>query len=670
MRLNQKTYGKMTRPVFRMAACLLTLGITISSGPPQQAFRLFSVSDAVRVFEDGYNLPPRGDTIKVFGIRGETVSGQFVLYAERKLDRVTVEVTLNESPTAGNSIRAEDIEWNFVGSVPLSENTPNQPPGALSRTAPALYPDYLMAEKQLSVESGSYQSVWLTVSIPPGAVSGSYAGLVRVRCSEGEQSIPLQLRVYPLSLPSERHLDVVEWYSTEGFERFHGIREIYSDEWFAMLGKYADNMAAHRQNVFRVPMNSIGIRRTGDGTYGFDFSVFDEIASVFWNTGKMDYLETGFLTRFGEGDWFSTEILLKDIPVTDARTGKEILLPGEEVVPHLLPAFEAHLRQKGWLNRTLFHVKDEPSLHNALAWRAMSSYIHRCAPDLRRMDAIETTFLLDDIEVAVPKLDALGSWYETYRDWEQEGHELWFYTVGIYQGSYFPNKTIDMPLIETRILHWLNYRFDVSGYLHWGWNQWNEDPYRDAGMHIGDAWHVYPVRDGVLNSIRWEEMRNGIQDYEYFWLLEQKISSLKDSLGSRFSWIEPSSRGKEIAGRVVMSLADHTEDPEVMYGAKTELVRELLDFDVSPKIYVQTDPVENTVLTNNSSVAVYGWTEPGNRIIINGQDIPVSEQGLFVEQFEGEINDTAKIRLGDVIRVQAIGPEASREIVRHFFIRY
>ena len=33
----------------------------------------------------------------------------------------------------------------------------------------------------------------------------------------------------------------------------------------------------------------------------------------------------------------------------------------------------------------------------------------------------------------------------------------------------------------------------------------------------------------MLNSLRWEQMRNGIQDYECLWLLENKIASMKAS---------------------------------------------------------------------------------------------------------------------------------------------
>jgi hypothetical protein len=649
---------------FRKAISLLA--IVIVAGNLEffaQSFSLYGVSDLVGVFEDGYNLPATFDTIKVFGIRGEIISGQCILISKKNLSKVSVEPGPLINLNSGEELPATAIGSDFVGSVPLLINTPNQPVSVLSRPAPARYPDYLMSENQINVPKGIYQPIWITINIPVNTGAGKYTGSIIVKSLQGDQSIPITLSVYPFTMPSERHLNVVEWYTTEEFERFHGIKEKYSEAWFSMLKIYAENMAAHRQNVFSVSMNSIEILRSADGKFEFDFSRFDQIARVFWNTGKMDLLETGFLTKFGEGEWFSTEISLKDIEVTDSETGKKVSLPGEEVVPYLLPAFESHLRQKGWLQKTLFHVKDEPSIHNAISWMEMSSYMHKYAPDLKRIDAIETTFLLKDIEIAVPKLDALGVWYESYRNWQQEGNELWFYTVGIYQGSFFPNKTIDMPLIDSRILHWLNYRYDATGYLHWGWNQWDENPYKEIGMHIGDAWHVYPVREGVLNSLRWEQMRNGIQDYEYFWLLENKIRALKDSLGSRFTWIDPKQRSKEIAGRMVMSLSEHSEDPRVLYAARKEILAELGGLENSPKIYIQTDPMENSILTSQSSVAVIGWTEPGTQIIINGKKLPVSEQGLFLEQFTLSPEENK-------IRVQATNSGGSKVIIREYQVKF
>ncbi len=497
----KRNYTLINSLIFIIVLLLLNSG-TLSA----QAFRLNSVSDLKRVFEDGYNMPPLQDTLRIFGIRGEVVSGQCALHTKKDLTGVTVLVSALTDKKTGTILPAEAVEWNFVGSIWLSENTPNQPASALARQAPARFPDYLMDEKQINLKAKVNQAVWLTISIPETAAPVSYTGDITVKSQQGEVKLPLSVTVYPLTLPVTRNLKVTEWYSTGDFEKFYDIKEEYSDAWFAMLRKYADNMADHRQNVFHVPMDAIEIQKRTDGRLSFDFTRFDQIAQVFWDTKRMDYLETGEIARFGNNAWFSSEIKLQDFQVKDIETGKIETMAGKDVAPGLLVATESHLREKGWLSKTLFHVKDEPSMHNSQSWREMSAYIHKYAPNLIRLDAIETTNLLNDIEVAVPKLDAFGTWYESYREAQKKGVELWFYTVGIYQGSLFPNKTIDMPVMNSRIMQWLNYRYDATGYLHWGWNQWTEDPFNEVGMHIGDGWHVYPSKDGVLNSLRWEQI--------------------------------------------------------------------------------------------------------------------------------------------------------------------
>lgn len=648
--------------LFSAVLAFLTFLLLNSYMAAGQSFKLSGVSDMVRVFEDGYKLPPMYDSVKLFGIRGEIISGQFVISAKKKLANVTVEIGELKNIKTDNNLPSIAAEWNFVGSIPLSKNTPNQPVSHLVRQAPAIFPEYLMNERQLDVKEKTWQSVWITVSIPEKVESGIYTGKVTVRSGQESQSLPVSVTIFPLTLPVERHLDIVEWYNTDNFSRFHGIQEEFSPAWFAMLRKYADNMVEHRQNSFRVDMDMIAIQQSGDSVFSFDFSRFDQIADVFWNIRKMDWMETGFLALRGKGGWSDTNFRWKEFKIKNSETGEVITMPGKDVIPSLVAAFEAHLRQKGWLSKTWFHIQDEPAVHNALSWIEFSKFIHQYAPDLRRMDAIETTHLLNDIEIAVPKLDHFSTWYDKYKKWEQKGNELWFYTVGIYQGSLFPNKTIDVPLIDSRIMHWLNYKYDATGYLHWGWNQWNEDPMKDVGMHIGDGWHVYPAKDGVLNSLRWEEMRNGIQDYEYFWMLENRICELKNSLGSRFSWIDPKQRGKEIAGRVVQGFADRTNDPQVLNNAKMQLINELIDFERSPVVYVQTNPPEGSEITSGSSVEVFVYAEPGTKITVNRRVLPENPGGLFLEQFGLSL----KINR---ITVTAEKDGVSTEIVREFKIK-
>jgi hypothetical protein len=629
-----------------------------------QDIKLFGVSDLDQVFEDGYHLPSQKDTIKIFGIRNEVVSGQCVFHSTRSLDGVTVEVSNLKNTASGSIIPPDNIIWNFVGSIPLTENAPNQLDEVLVRKAPARFPDYLMENIQLDVEKGIYQAVWLTVEIPKNADPGKYDASLSVLSGSQVKSLPVELTVYPLTLPDKRHLKVTEWYSTRNFEKLHGIKEKYSGEWFDMLRKYAENLASHRQNIFQVPMNSIEITLQTDGNVSFDFTRFDQIAQVFWDTGKMDYLETGELARFGEKVWFSTDIHFKNFQVFDQSNKEQITMKGMDVIPHLLPAFENHLRSKGWLDKTLFHVKDEPTLRNVTAWKETSKVIHKYAPDLVRIDALETTHLFDDIEIAVPKLDYLAGWLDKYQEAARQGTELWFYTVGIYQARSYPNKTIDMPLIDNRILHWINYRYDLTGFLHWGWNQWTDNPFEEVGMHIGDGWHVYPSKNGVLNSLRWEQMRNGIQDYEYFWLLENKIKTLRDSLGSKFKWIDPKQRGKEIAGQLVKDLLHHSSDPSVLYQARQEVINEILEFDASPKVYVQTNPAENSRYVKERSylLEIFGWAEEGTWILINGEEVPVDTQGQFLWNIKLSQEENKLI-------IQVYKGQSSKTVIREFEVK-
>jgi hypothetical protein len=646
------------------AVLVYVFGLLAGTHVNGQNIELFGVSDLDQVFEDGYNLPSIKDTIKISAIRNEVVSAQCVFRSKKPLKAVTIELSHMKNIASEYTIPSENVAWNFVGSIPLTENAPNQLEDVLVRKAPARFPDYLMEDTQLDVDRGIYQAIWLTVKIPKKADPGRYIASLSVKSGSQIQSIPLDLTVFPLTLPDERHLKVTEWYSTRNFEKLHGIKEKYSAEWFDMLGKYANNLAGHRQNIFQVPMNSIEITLQNNGDLYFDFTRFDQIAQVFWDTGKMDYLETGELARFGEKVWFSTDIHFKDFQVFDQTKKEMVTMNGMDVIPHLLPAFENHLRSKGWLDKTLFHVKDEPTLRNVTTWKEASRIIHKYAPDLIRIDALETTHLFEDIEIAVPKLDYLAGWLDTYQEAARKGTELWFYTVGIYQARSYPNKTIDMPLIDNRILHWINYRYDLTGFLHWGWNQWTDNPFEEVGMHIGDGWHVYPSKNGVLNSLRWEQMRNGIQDYEYFWLLENKVQSLKDSLGSKFDWIDPKQRGKEIAGQVVKDLLNHSTVPEVLYKARQEVVDEILAFDSAPKVYIQTNPAENASFVKERSylMEIFGWAEQGTRILINGEEVKPDIQGQFLWNIKLSREENKVI-------IDAQKGQDSKTIIREFEVK-
>jgi hypothetical protein len=610
----------------RTAICITLLLAGRAAACAAGPFDWFAVSDLVRVFEDGYNNPARTQSVVLSGVRGETVSAQCVVAAREDLARVSV----TAPPLAGPGA-AIPVRWNFVAGVPVPQNTPGVKPDRVARKAPAQFPDYLAEDAASAVAAGKQRAVWLTVAIPPEAAPGTYQGAVAVKADRGEASLPVVLTVHPARMPDQRHLLVTYWFSTHRFQKLHDTGEYDSESFLRVLREYAANMAAHRQNVFRVSINTVRATMATSGSLSFDFSRFDRWADIFWSTGRMDRLETGFIAKRGPLGWYDPLMPLEEWTVPKEGARERVKVSGEQYLAQLLPALERHLREKGWLEKTLFHIADEPVHWNARSFRRASDLVKRYAPSLRRIDAIEGTDFAGALEVWVPKLNHLNSWFDTYRQRQREGNELWYYLAMPAQP--YPNRFIDFPLIETRILPWLNYRFDIAGFLHWGFNSWTDNPFEtmnDVKVGAGDAWTVYPKKGGLLDSLRWEVTRNGLQDYEYLWLLEDRIRGLKAQAGAGFEWIEPRRRGVELAGRVIREMNDFTQDPQVLYSARAEVLREYMDLARSPRLLVQTEPPEGGTLLGRSAMAeVWGLAEPGTEISVNGKPVAVGANGYF-----------------------------------------
>jgi hypothetical protein len=147
------------------------------------------------------------------------------------------------------------------------------------------------------------------------------------------------------------------------------------------------------------------------------------------------------------------------------------------------------------------------------------------------------------------------------------GGELWYYTALSPRGRY-PNRFIDYSLTKVRLLHWINFKYDFGGFLHWGGNFWGPEPFMDTQPVInqgrtylppGDAYITYPNRLNrtLYSSIRLEQMREGIEDFG----LLAELSKTD----------EP--RARRIAGEMVQSFTEYVRDPARF----REIQRELLE---------------------------------------------------------------------------------------------
>jgi hypothetical protein len=268
----------------------------------------------------------------------------------------------------------------------------------------------------------------------------------------------------------------------------------------------------------------------------------------------------------------------------------------------------------------------------------MVDHVHEAAPSVRCIEAVEAEYL-GKLDIYVPKLSHLNLWYPRFEQVQREGAELWFYTCCHPVGRY-PNRFLDQSLLKVRVLHWINYLYDMDGYLHWGLNHFaGDNPYTQEaiskGLPLGDRAIVYPGTDALLGSLRFSAMRDGLQDYEYLWVLENKLSKIKQRIGKEAAWLNPRQRPLELCRRVVSSFHEYTRDPDIMLGTRDAIAREIEELSSEPLLIVQTSPPEGTVVpAGPRNIGVRGLVQPGATVTLNGKAIKnVRDSGYFLQAY-------------------------------------
>ena len=68
--------------------------------------------------------------------------------------------------------------------------------------------------------------------------------------------------------------------------------------------------------------------------------------------------------------------------------------------------------------------------------------------------------------------------------------------------------------VEATVAAWYAVANGYDGFLRWAYNSWTEDPLRDSRFRTWPAGDTYVIYPGGRSSIRFERLREGIQDAE------------------------------------------------------------------------------------------------------------------------------------------------------------
>ena len=209
---------------------------------------------------------------------------------------------------------------------------------------------------------------------------------------------------------------------------------------------------------------------------------------------------------------------------TDAR--------GEEYKAFLrafLTALTGWLKERGLYERCRFHVSDEPNPTSIDNYTDAAAVIKQIVDEDKIIDALSNAEYYDRgiIRHPIPASDMIEPFLQ--RDIPQ----LWtYYCCGQYRDV--SNRFIAMPAQRTRVIGVQMYKYDIAGFLQWGYNFWNShlsyhpiNPYAttdaDGTFPAGDAFTVYPGEDGPLSSMRQYLFYEALCDIRALRLLESDI---------------------------------------------------------------------------------------------------------------------------------------------------
>ncbi len=520
----------------------------------------FQLDPLVKVFQEDKVFADNPVVAEV--ARGETASFQFVIRSNVSVKGCSVAAEPLESGTA--SIRPSSEA--FVGYIRAGMHLTPASEDALFPASDE-YPDCLEDVETMDMAAGFNQPVYVTYEIPETAGAGKYTATVTISGTAGTEQFSIEkeitAKVYDVTVPDQT-LWITNWHDHTGLSYMNngGRVEMFSDRYYELLEEMARMMGSHRQNMYYLNPLLDYVKCDLQGSlYTFDFTDFDRTVQLFIDEGGLKRIEGGQLAH-RIGDWDS------DYGLYIPDNANLMLLESTEAQTFLsqfIPALYAHLDEKGWTDIYYQHIGDEPSEGTVDSYVAIARFVKNLAPEMKIMEAVHSHNLEGIVDVWIPQLDYFDQNYDFYRSRQDMGDEMWFYTCMAPRGNY-ANRFLELPLVQMRILHWINFKYGATGYLHWGFNQdWKETVSNiatDGYVPGGDTFIVYPAYNRVYSSIRLEAMRDGIADYELLKLLAGK---------------DPDAAA-EIAGAVVMDFDNYNSDIDNFRKIRSQLLKELEKF--------------------------------------------------------------------------------------------
>ncbi len=372
---------------------------------------------------------------------------------------------------------------------------------------PGWWPDPLVKNQPLEI-SGRVQPYWITVYVPREQAPGNYKGKIKFATANGfSREVEYRLNVRAFSLPLRGRLTtfIGGGYQPPSSEIRRKCYDTYLDHRLNPISMYVNGSAGNGKPAL-IPMKE-------DLKYCLDKGLNRMVLWYLYNSENKQ-------------DPFSFD---------DAYLKK-----AADFVKGCKPLLEKlncwDMAMVNGFDEVMHRPKDVREKRLKEAEKACS-YFKNEFPDLKLCNVgkkMEISTKLMDVWFVTPVPD------EETKDLRESDKEVGFYWV--YED---PSFMLDLPGMAPRICSWMAYKYKAAGIgyyssyrpvcapedapagVDWPKEKFSIETYSTKKDDLrpgrnGDGNLVYPCRDGsLLSSIRLENLRDGIQDYEYLAMLKE-----------------------------------------------------------------------------------------------------------------------------------------------------
>lgn len=408
--------------------------------------------------------------------------------------------------------------------------------------ATGLWPDALAPIKEPFSMAAQYEVVqnrpiWVDIDIPAATPAGTYTGTISVtRDGKTVENLKIELRVYGFSLPEKTSLISYINVSKSWLAGFYH-KSPDSPEMDRLTQRYYEFLYEHRMEPWF--NDQLQPEITLKGTE-IQVKFNDERYKYFLNRLKTNRV---LLNAYPSG----IRKYITEAPFSDGFNKK---------IKSYLRQVATYFIKNGWkehlvLNSPIDEPNTEEEYINTRRWATLAHEAAPGVPFLATESPVPDDPAWGTLTGKVNNFSIHGNALnradvkKAIREEQAKGGEMTWY-ISCDQKYPQPNYFIDAPALDLVMVPWITEAYSMNGILYWATNYWPQtpNPWISANTYIsgflcsggyilngegsllypGDYVKTYtgqPNVDGPVSSIRFELLREGIEDYDYLRMLKK-----------------------------------------------------------------------------------------------------------------------------------------------------